>query len=116
MDREYLAKFFLRTGLAVVFLYAAIAAFLDPTTWIGYLPTVFRAPIVLMVFSSCEIILALWLFSNKKVHAAAIISAVLMAAIVIANLAVLDVVFRDIAIFLAALALVVLSKEKKRKR
>ena len=37
-DEKRLASFFLRIGLATVFLYAGISAFLNPIAWIGFIP------------------------------------------------------------------------------
>ena len=113
MSSTKLAAIFLRVGLAVVFLYAAIASLADPMAWIGFLPafltSVFPAHILLTIFSVVEILLSLWLSSGMKTFPAAVVSAVMLAGIIIANLALLDIVFRDIAIFFAALALAALS-------
>lgn len=113
MQQTKLASFLLRVGLASVFLYAAVAALLDPVAWIGFLPA--WMPIkstVLFLFSSYEILLALWLLSNKKVMYAAGLSALTLLAIITQNILALDLVFRDVAILFAALALGILNREK----
>lgn len=114
---KQLASFFLRTGLALVFLYAAVAAFLTPDNWIGYFPgwlrNTFPDQWLLYSHSFLEITLALWLFSNKRVFYAAAVSAGAMFLIVIFNIGLLDIVFRDVAIFFMALALAALHKEDK---
>ena len=116
MKNEQFISFLLRAGLAVVFLYAAVASFLDPNSWIGFLPQFLRnivpANILLILFSIYEIILGLWLLSGKKIYPAAILAIITMASIVIFNMGALDIVFRDVAILFAALALAVLSKGK----
>ena len=116
MSQFRLASFLLRVGLASVFLYAAVAAFLDPAAWIGFLPSWIRSVMpmgtVLFLFSSYEVLLALWLLSNKKVIYAAGLSALTLLAIIAQNILALDLVFRDVAILFAALALGVLSREK----
>ena len=113
MKNERLISFFLRLGLAIVFLYAAIASFLDPLAWIGFFPAwmrdIFDAKMLLSVFSVYEIGLALWLLSGKRTFYAAMFAAATMAGIILTNLAILDIVFRDIAIFFSACALVALS-------
>lgn len=113
-----LPSFLLRIGLAVVFAYAATASFLDPITWVGYFPRFLREIVpgetLLPIFSVYEIGLALWLLSGVRVFPAALLSAATMAAIVIPNMAVLDVVFRDVAILFMALALAALHRSDQR--
>lgn len=107
----------LRVAIAFVFLYAAIAAFIDPSSWIGFVPEWMRSLIpenlFLLTFNSYQIILALWLLSGKRIFWAAIIATLNLAAIVILNLGSFDLVFRDVGLALAAGALAVMSKGKK---
>jgi len=114
MKKELLISFLLRVGLALVFLYAATASFLEPDSWIGFLPGFMRdimpAKILLSLFSIYEIVLAFWLLSGKKTFYAAILAAATMFAITVTSLGALDIVFRDVAIFFMATALAVLSK------
>jgi hypothetical protein len=109
-----LVSFLLRTGLAIAFLYAAIASFLEPISWIGFFPAFLRellpAEILLMVFSVYELGLALWLLSGKASYYAGLLSAATLAGIIVFNLGALDIIFRDIAILASALALVALEK------
>ena len=113
MTRNYnpiaLTSFILRTGLAVVFLYAGIAAFISPNNWIGYIPefigNFITKAFILTIFSAYEVILALWLLSGKKQFIASIFSSITLICIIIANITILDIVFRDIAILLMAVAL-----------
>ncbi|MBI2146736.1 hypothetical protein HYU22_05345 [Candidatus Woesearchaeota archaeon] len=106
-------SFFLRLAIAVPFLYAAIAALLQPEAWIGFIPgwvqAFIPANLLLPGFSIYEIVLSLWLLSGKKVVYSASVAAVTLALITITNLTVLDIVFRDIGLILAAVALAVLS-------
>ena len=115
--KNYLVSFFLRSGLAVVFLYAGIASLLSPENWIGFVPdfviSVFPASIFLALFSIYQIILGVWLLSNKKIFYVSILSTLTMFVIVIANISLLDIVFRDIAILFMAIALVILSRKDK---
>ena len=116
-DRNVLVSFFLRAGLAVVFLYAGIASLISPENWIGYIPQFiqnnFPTSILLILFSVYEISIGLWLLSNKKIFYASILSSKIMFLIIIFNFSVFDVVFRDIAILFMAISLVILSKGKK---
>lgn len=114
MNKQTLAVFFLKISLAVVFLYAAISSFIEPQNWSGYIPAFVKAiipvSIFLMGFSIVEIALAAWLLSGKFTRAAAIISSILLFSIIVFNTSLLEILFRDIAIFFAAIALAILSK------
>lgn len=116
MEQKSLVSFFLRLALASVFLYAAIASFLTPDNWIGFLPQWLKSIIpgitLLFAFSAYEIILSLWLLSGKKIVYASTLAAITLFLIIIANISQLDILFRDIAIFFSAIALIFLDKEK----
>lgn len=115
MDKKNLVNVLLRISIASVFLYAVVSATLNPDNWIGYLPqflrNIFPAKYLLLSFSFYELILSLWILSGKKTFYAAIISAVTLLGIIVTNIGALDITFRDFAIFFAALALAVDSKE-----
>lgn len=117
MKYERLVSFLLRTGLASVFLYAAVASFLSPDAWVGFLPSWARAlvpaNVLLFTFSAYELALAFWLMSAKKSYYAALLSSATLLAIIVQNIGALDLVFRDVAIFFSAVALAVMSREKK---
>jgi len=116
-DKEVLVSFLLRSGLAIVFLYAAISSFLAPGNWIAYFPKFIRnfidGNILLFIFSVYEVILGVWLLSNKKVFYVSILSILTILIIIIPNIFLLDVIFRDIAILFMAIALAVLSYRKE---
>ena len=119
MFRQSIARFFLRIGIAVVFLYAAISSISQPANWIGFIPlwlrnlaSPFASPETLLFgFAIFQIVLAVWLLLGRKTAAAAILSAIMLFGITVANLGLFDIVFRDIAVLFAALALAFLSKE-----
>ena len=115
-NKNNLASFFLRSGLAIVFFYAGIASFLAPENWIGFIPNFiidfFPVSVFLILFSIYEIFLGVWLLSNKKIFYASVLSASTMLIIVITNILLFDIVFRDIAILFMAIALAVLSRKK----
>ena len=70
-NKNVLVSFFLRAGLAVVFLYAGIASLISPENWVGFIPQFiqnnFPTSILLILFSVYEISISLWLLSNKKI-------------------------------------------------
>lgn len=119
MFRQNIARFFLRIGIATVFLYAAISSISQPENWIGFIPLWLRnltSPLIppetlLFGFSIFQIVLAVWLLLGRKTGAAAVISAITLFGIVLVNIGSFDIVFRDIAIAFSALALALLSKE-----
>ena len=113
-----LASFLIRVGLAIVFLYAAVGAFLDPQSWIGFFPAWLRdivpGNILLGFHSIFEIFLSLWLLSGKRSYEAGVVSSLFLGLIIVVNLGAFDIVFRDVAIFGMALALTALSERKVR--
>lgn len=110
------AKIILRWGLAFVFFYAAISGLLSPSDWIGYLPKFAQHALPgnmsLTAFSVFEIILAAWLFSGKKLIWSAGLAALALAGVIVFNLGAMDVVFRDVGLVFAALALLELARTK----
>ncbi len=115
-DYSSLASFILRVGLAVPFLFAAIDATLQPEAWIGFIPfflrNIFPESLLLGAHSLFDFTLALWLLSGWKTKYAAAFSALNLATIIIVNLAALDIIFRDVGLLLAAVALGVLHYKK----
>ena len=115
-DKSKITAFFLRLAVSIPFLYAAIAAFLDPTSWVGFLPSwigfILPATVALNLFSVYEIALSLWLLSGKKTFYSAILSAVTLFAITFFNVGALDIVFRDVGLVLAAVALIFLEYKR----
>jgi hypothetical protein len=116
-SKERLVSFLLRMGIGLVFFYAAVAAFITPDNWVGFFPQwlhdIIPGTVLLPIFSTYEILLALWLISGKHTYWAALLAAATLLAIVLPNILVLDVIFRDIAILFSALALAALSKPQK---
>ena len=116
MNKQYLSNLLLRIGLAFVFLYVGIAAFLNPNNWVGFIPEIgnfITKAILLQIHSATNILLALWLLSNKKTFYAASLSSIFLFFIVIFNLNSFDIVFRDVAILLSSLALAVLNYKNR---
>jgi len=103
------AALFLRVGLAIVFLYAAVSSFISPNEWIGYLPGFLRdilpVTVTLGIFSIIELLLAAWLLSGVYVRFAAVVAAAMLLGIIVSNISLLPISFRDIGLLFAALAL-----------
>lgn len=112
LANQNLAALLLRAGLAFVFLYAAIGAFIEPDDWVGFLPGFLTDRIsgdtLLPPFSVGELVLAAWLLSGVYVRYAALASAAMLAGITLAGLSSFIVTFRDVGLLLAALALAAL--------
>ncbi len=116
MENKTLISFFLRLALSIPFLYAALAAFLTPESWLGFLPGwvgfIMPAEIALSLFSIFQLILSLWLLSGKWLRYSSPLAAVTLLGITVFNVGALDIVFRDVGLLLAAVALTILAYEK----
>lgn len=111
-----LARLLLRLGLAFTLVYAATASLLQPVNWVGFVPSFVRQlgvqeSFLLQGFSGLEIVLALWLLWGRKLALPSLAAAGLFLGIALFNLGAMDIVFRDIGLFFAALALAKLSKQ-----
>lgn len=104
----------LRLAIAFSFLYPPVAAFITPDSWIGYFPPFMQGilpdTILLHGFGLIEIIIGLWILSGKNIFIPSLIASVMLIAITAFNLGAFDVVFRDISLALAALALALMNK------
>lgn len=116
MVKNSFSFFLVRLGVAVVFLYAAISSFLQPQLWSSFFPLWFQknlpVTLLLYLFSLYEISLSLLILSGKKTKLAGILASLTLLSIIVVNLRDLDIIFRDIAIFFAALSLVFFDGEK----
>ncbi len=110
---DQLLSLMLRVGLAFTFAYAGIDAIREPNVWAGFLPPIaFKyAPMKLVLdgFSVSQLVLAAALLWRKTSFYAAAASAATLAGITISSL-ILDpssilIVFRDVGLFFASLAL-----------
>lgn len=108
-QNKNLVSLSLRIGLAFVFIYAAVSSFAHPLDWIGYLPSFLRHNAhdtqLLKLFSTFEIILAVWLLIGRYTKYAALFSAAMLAGIVFSTYNQLIISFRDVGLFFAAIAL-----------
>jgi hypothetical protein len=120
IQNQKVVHFLLRISIASVFLYAAVAATLQPQNWIWYIPqfarNILSGQFLLLVFSSYQFLLSLWILSGRKIFYAASLASLTFLGIIIANSNDLDVLFRDFAIFFASVALVIGSYNKTPKK
>ncbi len=103
------ASLIIRVGLALVFLYAGINAFIQPSAWISFIPefsTRFIDPeISLDILSVFQIFLALWLLSGRYVKYSASLAISMLVGLMLFNLGTFLITFRDIGLIAAASAL-----------
>jgi uncharacterized membrane protein YphA (DoxX/SURF4 family) len=106
----------LRAGLAFVFLYAAVAAYITPDNWSGYLPSFltqhFRAVTLLDMFGAAQIALSAWLLSGIYAKWAGWAAAAFLAGIILSSPSQFLITFRDVGLLLMALALATLPEQK----
>jgi len=109
--RTDLDALFLRLGLAFVLAYAALTSFTDPSRFERYLPAMLAHPWIehwcLPVFAAFELVLATALVTGRRLRAAALLSALTIGSITLVNPGHFDVLFRNVAVTCAALALAV---------
>ena len=114
--KELLISLLLRSGLAIVFIYAAISAFLNPSNWIGFVPGfiefIIPKEIFLVIFSIYEVFLGIGLLANYKTFKLALLSSITLFFILFGNIFALDILFRDVAILFMSLSLMALSYKK----
>ncbi len=111
-----LARWCLRFGLAFVYGYAAIEILFHPDNFLKYVPMAMQNMIpistFLVVFCVFEALLTVWLLTGKHDIYAGSLSFLVMCAIIIPNVAFMSVLFRNIAIAFASLALMALDYER----
>jgi hypothetical protein len=111
------AQLLLRIGLAFVFLYASVAGFITPNDWLWYIPDwvqkIAPALLLLRAHGLSEFILGIWLLVGWKGIFPAVFAALDLLVITLLNINIFGIVFRDIGLFFAALALVFLYKDQK---
>lgn len=104
----------LRIGVAFAFIYPAISSFINPTAWIGFLPAFVATETLLFIWGVIQIILALWILSGKKIFIPSIIASLALLGVILFNFTQIDIIFRDIVIFLVTIALAIYSKPQSK--
>lgn len=108
-----MAKILLRIGIAFVFIYAAISMSLRPEEYARYLPPLIKETLpsttILHIFGAYEIIMSIWLISGKWNLYPSILASLTIFSLTVVNLADFETLFRNVGIFFACLALVVLN-------
>ena len=104
------SQLLLRLALAFAFLYPAYGFWANPNDWVGYIPSFVKEfglsqDVLLWALLGVHVIVALWLLSGWRVFIPSFGAAVFLILVVYFNIKQLDVLFRDISLALAALAL-----------
>jgi uncharacterized membrane protein YphA (DoxX/SURF4 family) len=115
-----IARWLLRIGLAFVYGYASVEIYFNPGNFLKYIPPYMQSIIplhlFLLLFAVFEIILVIWFLSGKHTEYGAAISALVMVCIIVPNLIFFSVLFRNVAIVFASLALVALDYHHRNKK
>jgi uncharacterized membrane protein len=116
-DRYRTVSYILRIAIAFSFLYPPIAAWFTPDNWIWFVPDFIEMfidkAVFLHIFGAFEIAIALGLLFLKNPFWPAVASIVVLGAIIILDWSTFDIVFRDISILLASVALIALHETKE---
>jgi uncharacterized membrane protein YphA (DoxX/SURF4 family) len=104
------AQLILRIGVAFAFIYPPLDAIANPDSWVGYFPQFLLnsgIPTTLLLhgFGVVEVVIALWILSGWRIIWPALAAAVMLVAIVAFNANQFELLFRDLSIAAAALAL-----------
>ncbi len=104
------SQLLLRLALAFAFLYPAYGFWKTPSDWIGYIPVFVKnvglsQDTLIMALAVVHLIIALWILSGWRIFIPSLAAALFLISIVYFNLNQLNVLFRDISLALAALAL-----------
>lgn len=110
MKDERTVMLLLRLGLAFAFIYPAVSAVFEPTSWIGFFPDFIREfvgndTLLLHAFGSTESIIGFWLISGRALFTPSALASLYLIAIIFFNWAAMEIVFRDISILAMALTL-----------
>jgi len=102
----------LRIAIAFAFLYPPIAAYFSPDNWIWFVPDfvelVMPKLFFMQLFSVLQILIAFGILFLKNPTLPAVAASIILAAIIVLTWSAFDATFRDVSIFLAAIALIML--------
>ena len=118
MNYQKFAPYLLRVGVASAFFYPPIAAYFNPDGWIWFVPDFVEIfvpkELFLNLFGIVELAIAFGLLILKNPTIPALAASGLLASIIFLDWQAFDIVFRDIAILLSALAIVALYYNKEK--
>jgi len=116
--RHEASDLLLRLATAFAFLFPALDAFLNPFSWVGYIPGFARGILPEMVllhgFGILEIILAVWILSGRRIFWPSVAATVILLLIVVLNLNDFEVLFRDLSLAGMTLALAVMHRPHRK--
>lgn len=116
-NQQKIAWLIVRLGVAFCFIYAAVAGYLDPESWIGWFPKFMRDMIpeliLLKIWGVYEFITGVWILSGKKIFIPSVLASLSLAGLILANFSAMDVIFRDVTILFSTIALAVESFPNK---
>lgn len=113
--RPPLPQLLLRIAVAFSFAYPPVAALIDPDSWLGYFPAFIPSSLLMLhIFGAIEIAIALWILFGKRIVIPCALAALILFAIVAFNASQFDILFRDVSIALAAIALALVNLRKQR--
>lgn len=107
---KFNSQLLLRLGLAFVFLYAGVSIFLEPISWIGFVPSWIEnfglsRTVALYAHALGDIFVGFWLLSGRLRFWAGISSFLFLFLIIVLNgTPLLLITFRDIGLAFSALA------------
>jgi uncharacterized membrane protein YphA (DoxX/SURF4 family) len=108
----------LRLALGFPFLYASFGSLTSPKDWIWYIPDwlahILPPEPLLLGHGAFELFLGAWLLTGKKTMIAAYVAATDLTINTLLNIQTFNVVFRDVGLLAAAIALVLLHKESEK--
>lgn len=109
-NKNNTASLLIRSGLAIVFLYAATSTLITPQDWVIYLPhfvTSLIDPTTLVrIFAVYELVLAGLLIAGRYIRWVGLLTAITFLGVILSNFSLFTITFRDVALFFSALALV----------
>lgn len=104
------ATLLLRLAIAFSFLYVAYGFWANAGDWIGFVPVFVKNIGVPQAFlidaiAVFHLVTALWVLSGWRIFLPSLVAALFLVSVVFFNFAQIDILFRDISLALAALAL-----------
>ncbi len=109
MKSNNLSRYLLQAGLAIVFIYAGIDSFREPSAWVHFIPEpatkIFDQKLLLDGFSIFQFVMAALILWPRTAFYGAVLAAVTLFGITAVNIAEFLVVFRDLGLGFMAAAL-----------